>query len=115
MQSPPGLGEESKTAARSQAGIYAVGQFGNRWTGTFLPAVVLHKDKSAQVAVAVLDRSNVTADNSVGKALFKLVERVEPLNLKDPEELSVFARCFCGAMKVAQAPRLLRYLVPHFL
>ena len=102
VQSPPGLGEESKTAALSQAGIYAVGQFGNGWTGTFLPAVVLHKDKSAQVAVAVLDRSNVTADNSIGKALFKFVERVEALNLKDPEELSVFARCFCGAMKVAQ-------------
>ena len=74
--------------------------YGNGWTGTFLPAVVLHKDKSAPVAVAVLDRSNVTADNSIGKALFKFVERVEALNLKDPEELSVFARCFCGYVRI---------------
>ena len=62
IQSPPWRRKESKTLL-SQAGVYAVGQFVKEWAQESLPAVVLHKDKTAQVAMANLDPSQITIPN----------------------------------------------------
>ena len=104
-QSPPGRSKESKTAALCQAGIYTVGQFGYN-TGnsseTSLAAVVLHKDKTAQVAMATVYPEHKRSENSIGEVTFKLVERIEPLDLKNPQDLQVLSYLFCRAMKKAR-------------
>ena len=54
VQSPPWRRNESKSAA---PGIYTVGQFANgAYTGGALPAIIIHKDKTAQVAIGRLKR-----------------------------------------------------------
>ena len=81
---------ETKTAAMSQSGIYTVGQFTKGASGALL-AVVVHKDKTAQIAVARLNGDERNADNSLGTFTFKLVGEMDPIDLKDSREFNV---CF---------------------
>lgn len=73
----------------SQSGIYTVGQFTKGASGA-LPAVVVHKDKTAQIAVARLNGDERNADNSLGTFIFKLVGEMDPIDLKDSSEFNVF-------------------------
>jgi hypothetical protein len=57
-------------AALSQAGIYTVGQFGHLGASRSLPAIVLHKDKTVQVAMATLNGEQQTVENSLGSITF---------------------------------------------
>lgn len=68
VQSPQGRRRESKTAALSQAGVYAVGQLTKEGSPHIMPAIVLHKDKSAQVAMASVDPAGEFHWNSVFQA-----------------------------------------------
>ena len=98
IQSPLGMSTESKTAALSQAGIYTVGQFGNQvsWEKLWL-----HKYKTVQLAMAKLNMDNKSIKESCGSVTFKLIERVEPLELKSASDMKTFACLLCGAMKQA--------------
>ena len=99
IQSPPWRRRESKTAALSQAGVYTVGQFVKEGALESLPAVVLHKDKTAQVAVAKLDRSQtMRSPDSLGVVSFKLVGQVDPIDLRDPNGLRTFSGLLRGVM-----------------
>ena len=98
VQSPPGRRPESKTAALSQAGVYAVGQFANPEVSPLFPAVVLHKDKTVQVAMASLNGSEKTIENSRGTVAFKLVGQVEPVDLKTDEGVRLFSGQLKGVM-----------------
>ena len=105
MQSPPGDSEESRTAALVQPGIYTVGQLANGQVSestSSLAAVILHKDKSAQVAIASVKREKKSFPNSVGQVTFKVVERLDPIDLTSPDELRTFASLFCGVLKDVQ-------------
>ena len=66
-----------------------------------LAAIILHKDKTAQVAVAKLD-TRQKSDQSCGAVTFQLMERVEPLDLTVPAELQIFARLLGRALKQAE-------------
>ena len=106
VQSPPGDTEESRTAALAQAGNYTVGQFANGQVSestSSLAAVILHKDKSAQVAIATVRRDRNHLPNSVGQVSFKLVERVDPIDLTSAAELRTFASLFCGIIEDPQS------------
>ena len=92
VQSPPGRRRESKDAALSQAGIYVVGQLCKDGAPSSLPAVVLYKDKTAQVAIA-------TIEHSIGKEQLQLLHQMEPVNLKTPEGMILFASLLVGTMK----------------
>ena len=92
VQSPPGRRRESKDAALSQAGIYVVGQLCKDGAPSSLPAVVLYKDKTAQVAIA-------TIEHSIGKEQLQLLHQMEPINLKNPEGMILFASLLVGTMK----------------
>ena len=92
VQSPPGRRRESKDAALSQAGIYVVGQLCKDGAPSSLPAVVLYKDKTAQVAIA-------TIEHSIGKVQLQLLHQMEPINLKTPEGMILFASLLVGTMK----------------
>ena len=98
IQSAPGRAPESKTAALSQAGVYTIGQFTKQGASTMLPAVVLHKDKTVQVAIASLNGAAKRAENSLGTVSFKLVGRVEPVDLKTTEGLLTFSGQLKGVM-----------------
>lgn len=74
VQSPPGLRRlESKTAALLKAGVHTIGQFTKPGVFSVLPAVVLHKDKTVQVAMASLNGEEKTIENSLGSVTFRLV------------------------------------------
>lgn len=102
IQSPPQRKKESKTAALSQAGVYTVGQFAKEKRLGSYPAVVLHKDKTAQVAVATLIDRQASLPNSLGKVTFKLVGQIEPIDLKSADELRVFSGALRGIMNLNQ-------------
>ena len=105
MQSPPGARRrESKTAALSQAGIYTVGQFAKPGVSPILPAIVLHKDKTVQVAMVSLNGDNQTTENLLGLLAFKLVGQVDPVDLKDPDRLRMFSGLLKGVMDVTRQP-----------
>ena len=103
VQSPPGRTSESKTAALSQAGVYTVGQFTKPGAAPLLPAVVLHKDKTVQVAMASLNESEKTVQNSLGTVSFKLVGQVEPVDLKTEEGLMMFSGQLKGVMDATES------------
>ena len=99
----PGRTNEAKTRALAQAGVYAVGQLSNGprpATLKSMPAIILFKDKTAQVAIASVDPSKANVD-SFGVVSFKFVDSVYPLDLRDPVQLQKFARQFCGCLKIA--------------
>ena len=106
VQSPPARKRESKTAALSQAGIYTIGQF-SKQGASLLPAIVLHKDKTVQVAMASLNGDNQTTDNSLGSVSFKLIGQVDPVDLKDPDGLVMFSGLLNGVMNLSRQPPVL--------
>ena len=92
IQSPPWRRKESKSAALSQAGIYTLGQFANgAHTSGPLPAVVIHKDKTAQVAIGRLNCDEKKVEHSLGTVTFRLIEQVDSLDLNDPSDLRIFS------------------------
>lgn len=102
VQSPPQRKKESKTAALSQAGVYTVGQFAKeKRLGLYL-AIVLHKDKTAQVAVASLNDTQASLPNSLGTVTFKLVGQIDPMDLKNADDLRVFSGVLRGIMNLSQ-------------
>lgn len=100
VQSPPGRNRrESKTAALSQAGVYTVGQFTKEGTPTSLPAVVIHKDKSAQVAMASINHGQGQLEDSIGTIHFRLVGQLDPIDLKTTEGMLLFSSVLAGVLK----------------
>lgn len=101
VQSPPGTSHEAKRAALAQAGIYTVGQFAKMRSSVVknLATVILYKDLSANVALATLDPSHATAERSVGKISYELVDSVHPYMLTDPKALGRFAIVFVNTLK----------------
>ena len=97
-QSPPDQKKNptrAKQRALSQAGVYAVGQLSS--LVPVMPAIVLFKDKTAQVAIASINSSSSSSSRSLGKVSFKFIdENIYPLN--NPTELKAFARIFCGCV-----------------
>jgi hypothetical protein len=104
VQSPPWRRkDETESAALSQAGIYAVGQFAKGMSEP-LPAIVIHKEKTIQIAIARLNGGEANDTNSVGTVTFKLVGRVDPFDLKDPKDLRIFSGLVKGITSVISAP-----------
>ena len=111
IQSPPDRKDprqknESKSRAFSQAAVYATGQLGKGSKPTSprsMPAIVLYKDKTAQMALATVDPSQVVLPGSFGVVSFKFLETPHALNLTDPEDLKTFARVFTGILKTLQS------------
>ena len=95
---------ESTTAALTQAGVYTVGQF-MKQEAYRLPAIILHKDKSVQVAMASLSGNDKTSDNSLGTVAFKLVGQMDPVDLKAPDGLRTFSGLLKGIMDTTQQPQ----------
>ena len=61
-------------------------------------AVVLFKDKTAQVIVSINSKT-AHSSNSLGTVAFKFIgENVYPLDLTDPFQLKTFAIIFCGIL-----------------
>ena len=69
IQSPPWRRNESKSTAVSQAGICTLGQFANGAHSGPLPAVIIHKDKTAQVAIGRLNYDE-KVEHSLGTVTF---------------------------------------------
>ena len=100
IQSPPWRRKESKSAALSQAGIYTLGQFANGAHSGPLPAIVIHKDKTAQVAIGRLNCDEKKVEHSLGTVTFRLIGQVDSLDLKDPRDLRVFSGFLKGVMDI---------------
>ena len=98
IQSPPHRRGESKSAALSQAGVYTVGQFTKPGTSPYFPAIVIHKDKTAQVAMASLNGCEKRLEDSLGAVTFKLVGQVDPVDLKTEEGMLLFSGQLKGVM-----------------
>ena len=101
IQSPPWRRKESKSAALSQAGIYTLGQFANgAHTSGSLPAIVVHKDKTAQVAIGRVNHDEKKIEHSLGTATFRLIGQVDSLDLKDPDDLRTFSGLLKGVVDI---------------
>ena len=101
VQSPPWRRNESKSAALSQAGIYTIGQFANgAHTGGALPAIIIHKDKTAQVAIGRLNGDEKKVKYSPGTVTFRLIGQMDSLNLKDPTDLRMFSGFLKGMTNI---------------
>ena len=101
IQSPPWRRSESKSAALSQAGMYTVGQFANAaHTSGPLPAIVIHKDKTAQVAIGRPNSDEKKVEHSLGTVTFRLIGQMDSLDLKDPSDLRMFSGLLKGVMNI---------------
>ena len=92
VQSPLWRRKESKTAALSQVGIYVVGQFTKEEASGSCPAVV---------AMANLVNGQTSATNTLGTTIFKLVGQVDPIDLKDANDLRTFSGLLNGAISMS--------------
>lgn len=95
VQSPPGRRSEYKTAAFSRAGVSTAGQLG---VSSLLPAIVIHKDKTVQIAMVSLNVSEKTIENSLQTVSFKLVGQAELVDLKNEEGLMLLSGQWKGVM-----------------
>ena len=63
-----------------------------------LPTVVLYKDFTAHVALATICREEGETD-LVGDVTYKLVQSINPFDLRNQEDLALFASVFIAALK----------------
>ena len=99
VQSPRGDTLESKTATVSQCGVYGVGQLATSRIRKVV-AIILFKDKSAQVAIAsITNATSNPLENSIGEVNYKFEERVDSTSLKIQEEFQEFCRILVSALK----------------
>ena len=94
MQSPPQSppGHESKAAALSQAGVYTVGQFSKGAPRS----QVIHKDRSAQVAI---NHGKGQLEGSIGTVNFRLIGQLDPIDLKITDGILIFSSILAGVLK----------------
>lgn len=98
----PGASLETRMATVAQAGIYTIGQFSKLRRMTKkrkLASIILFKDITAQVALATIDPSLATIEDSIGGVTYKIVDSLHGYKLYDPIELSKFASVFIATLK----------------
>ena len=77
-------------------GIYTLGY--NAKTITKLATVVLYKDISAHVALATICRDRADSE-VIGDVTYKPVHSMNPFDLKNPEDMAMFASVFIATLK----------------
>ena len=61
--------------------------------------IVFIKNKSVQVAVATNQEPSTPIENSKGEVSFKYVARIDPMSLKDTEDVQEFACILISTLK----------------
>ena len=107
VQSQRGSSVAVKTRALAQAGIYTIGHFVNSKQITGLATLILYKDLTTHVVLATINRESDHRERNqsegktdgmvVGK--YKLVHAVHPFNLKNAEDVAIFASVFIATLK----------------
>ena len=100
VQSPPGTSNSAKNRAFAQAGIYTLGHFKNTHSISKLATVIFYKDLTAHVALATINRvPEVTSSGVIGDVTYKLVNGVNPYDLRLVEDMKRFASVFIATLK----------------
>ena len=99
-----------KNRALAQAGIYTIGHFVNTKQITGLATLILYKDLTVHVVLATINRESDQRERSqsegktdgivVGEVKYKLVHAVHPFNLKNAEDVAIFASVFIATLKM---------------
>lgn len=100
VQSPQGNSVAAKTSTIAQAGIYTIGQFANNLPITerrSMASIIFFKDLTATVAVATIDPTKGTMENSLGQVTYEHVDIA--YNLKLPDDMARFASTFISVLK----------------
>ena len=77
-----------------------LGQLSKLTNRSTMPVIIPYKDKTASVAGASVNPEQKAMGHSLGAVSFKHVEQVNPLNLRDPQDVSTFARLLVGTVKL---------------
>lgn len=102
IQSPQGNTVAAKSSTIAQAGIYTIGQFANNMPITerrSIASTIFFKDLSATVAMATIDPTKGTMENSLGQVTYEHVDSAIPYNLKLPDDMASFASTFVSVLK----------------
>ena len=100
VQSQRGTSTNVKNQAFAQAGIYTLGYFTNVVTRNKLVTVIIYKDMMSHVAFATFKRENESGD-ILGEVSYKLAHSLNPFDLRNADDLQVFASVFIAALKSA--------------